>query len=154
MRKQIIAPLKYEPGIPYEAWLNLEDLATVQVTSEENGYPIESAFIAEGIGWRAARSGVQTIRLVFDQPQPVRRIWLLFEETENARTQEFVLRWSQDRFNFREILRQQWSFSSDTAREIENYKVDLPGTAILELIIVPDNRGGDAKASLAKLLLA
>src|SRR5580698_4731920 len=107
MRKQIIAPLKYEPGTSYEAWLNLEDLAIVQVTSEAKGYPIESAFAAEGAGWQAAQSGAQTIRLVFDQPQHVRRIWLLFEETENARTQEFVLRWSHDKLTFPDIVRQQ-----------------------------------------------
>jgi hypothetical protein len=32
------------------------------------------------------RLGPQTIRLVFDKPQKLRRIWLKFEETEIKRT--------------------------------------------------------------------
>ena len=40
-------------------------------------------------------SGAQTIRLIFDQPQKLKRISLVFEESETERTQEFVLRWSQ-----------------------------------------------------------
>jgi hypothetical protein len=47
-------------------------------------------------GWRAASSGTQTIRLIFDEPQRLARIALVFEETETARTQEFALRWSGD----------------------------------------------------------
>jgi hypothetical protein len=66
-------------------------------------------------------------RLLFDQPLKVKRISLVFEETENARTQEFVLRWSSDLGrSFREIVRQQWNFSPPgTAREVEDYLVDL-----------------------------
>jgi len=36
----------------------------VEVTSEENGYPIESALLrGEKLGWRAANAGAQIIRL-------------------------------------------------------------------------------------------
>jgi hypothetical protein len=71
----------------------VERRASVEVTSEENGYPIESALLeAEDRGWRAADPGTQTIRLIFDEPQDLRRIWLVFEDNENTRTQEFVLR--------------------------------------------------------------
>jgi hypothetical protein len=35
VRKVIIAPVKYGSSIPTEAWLDLENLAVVQVTSEE-----------------------------------------------------------------------------------------------------------------------
>jgi len=133
--------------------------ALVEVTSEENGYPIESALLeAESPGWRAANPGPQTIRLVFDEPQKLRRIWLAFEDSENERTQEFVLRWSPetgDSFPFREIVRQQWNFSSTgSAREIEDYAVELSEVMVLELIIVPDKSGGAARASLASLRLA
>jgi len=41
-------------------------------------------------GWRAADSGTQTIRLIFDEPQKLTRISLVFEESETERTQEFV----------------------------------------------------------------
>ena len=85
----------------------------VEITSEHKDYPVESAFVSgEAQGWRAAETGRQTIRLVFDQPQRLKQISLIFEEKDTARTQEFVLRWSADGGNsFREIVRQQWNFS-------------------------------------------
>jgi hypothetical protein len=155
MRKVIIAPVTYNKELPTEDWLNLDELATVHVTSEDPNFPVESAFTAEDAGWRAASAGTQTIRLVFDEPQQIKRIWLLFEETENARTQEFLLRWSTDKGQaFHDIVRQQWNFSTESGREIENYKVDLSEVTMLELIIVPDNRGGEGKASLTAMRLA
>ena len=140
-----------------QAWLDVERIASVEVTSEESGYPIESALLgAENRGWRAANPGTQTIRLIFDEPQNIKRICLVFEDSENTRTQEFVLRWSPDSgHSFREIVRQQWNFSSpDSAREIEDYTVALSGVTVLELIIVPDKSGGAARASLESLRLA
>jgi len=140
-----------------QAWLDVERIASVEVTSEESGYPIESALLgAENRGWRAANPGTQTIRLIFDEPQNIKRICLVFEDSENTRTQEFVLRWSPDSgHSFREIVRQQWNFSSpDSAREIEDYTVELSGVTVLELIIAPDKSGGAARASLESLRLA
>jgi hypothetical protein len=82
--------------------------------------------------------------------------WLVFEETENQRTQEFVLRWSPDHgHSFREIVRQQWNFSPPgTIRETEDYTVNLSDVTVLELRILPDQSGGTARASLASLRLA
>jgi len=154
MRKLVIAPIQYGKSAPAQNWLNLADLATAHVTSEDPGYPIEGAFILDGHGWRATSSGIQTVRLIFDQPQRITRIWLLFEEVENSRTQEFVLRWSADGNTFREILRQQWNFSPESPRQIEDYKLDLSDVTVLELIIVLDIRGREAKASLGRLLVA
>jgi hypothetical protein len=69
----------------------------VEVTSEEKDFPIESALVVgKTTGWRAAYSGTQTIRLIFDEPQRLNHIALVFEETETGRTQGFVLRWSDD----------------------------------------------------------
>jgi hypothetical protein len=157
MRKRQISTTP--PGVvpSGQAWLDVDRTAFVEVTSEENGYPIEFALLGvEGLGWRAANSGTQTIRLIFDEPQKLRRIWLVFEESENTRTQEFVLRWSPDTGNsFREIVRQKWNFSSPgSVREIEDYAVELSAVTVLELIIVPDISGGAAHASLASLRLS
>jgi hypothetical protein len=107
-------------------------------------------------GWRAADSGTQTIRLIFDQPQRLTRIALVFEESETSRTQEFVLRWSGDAGgSFREIVRQQWNFSPPNAiREVEEFQVVLSDVAVLELIIVPDISRGSARASLKSLRLS
>ena len=107
-------------------------------------------------GWRAANPGTQTIRLVFDRPQGLKHISLVFEENEITRTQEFLLRWSSDGgSSFREIVRQQWNFSPpDSVREVEDYAVELSAVTALELIIVPDKSGGAARASLASFRLA
>jgi hypothetical protein len=129
----------------------------VEVTSEDKDYPVESALVAGARrGWRASDSGTQTIRLIFDEPQRLKRISLIFEETETERTQEFVLRWSAGGgHSFREIVRQQWNFSSpDSIREVEEYQVELSDVTVLELTIVPDISGGTARASLKSLRLS
>jgi hypothetical protein len=139
-----------------EGWLDLERAAVVEVTSEEENFPVESALLlGETRGWRAATAGVQTIRLVFDQPQRLKHISLVFEEEQTERTQEFVLRWSTDKGrSFREIVRQQWNFSPpNTIREIEEYQLDLSDVTVLELTIVPDVSGGTARSSLKSMRL-
>ena len=94
MRKRQISPTPASEPPSSSTWLDVEHKASVEVTSEENGYPIESALLGVEGGWHAADTGTQTIRLIFDEPQRLRRIWLIFEDSENTRTQEFVLRWS------------------------------------------------------------
>src|SRR5437870_9433652 len=157
MRKRLIMPIPQDAPPRDEGWLDLDRAAVVEVTSEEKDYNIESALVSGGTqGWRAASPGTQTIRLLFDQPQRLRRISLAFEENEIKRTQEFVLRWSPDGGrSFREIVRHQWNFSPpETIREVEEYHVELSDVTVLELIIVPNNSGGTARASLKSLRLS
>ena len=140
-----------------QSWLDLPRLAQVELTSEDAAHPIEGVLIpSAGPGWRAAQAGEQTIRLLFDEPQRIRHIQLLFHEDQQARTQEFVLRWSPDGGqSYRDILRQQYTFSPPgMTRESEDYAVDLAGVTALELRIVPDISGGDARASVAQLRIA
>lgn len=157
MRKRLIPETSEIVRPRVEEWLDLGQAAAVEITSEDKNYPVESVFSpAETGGWRAAVPGVQTIRLVFDHPQRLKRISLVFEENETARTQEFVLRWSSDAGkSFREIVRQQWNFSPpQTARETEEYQVELSSVTVLELIIVPNIGGGPSRASLKSWRLA
>ena len=156
MRKRVIEPAVPSGEAIDPEWIDVEQLAQVEVTSEDTAYPIEAALVpGRDEGWRAAQPGEQTIRLVFDRPQRLTRIWLLFIEPDRARSQEFVLRWSQDGRTFRDIVRQQWNFGPpETIREAEDYRVDLGGATVLELTIVPDRSGGDARASLAQWRLA
>src|SRR5205809_7912982 len=157
MRKRFVTPTPTSPQARGEGWLDLEQAATVEVTSEDKDFPIESSLsIERGQGWRAAEPGPQTIRLVFDKPQEVRRVSLIFEEDEMMRTQEFVLRASSNPGGpFREIVRQQWNFSPPSStREIEEYRVELSEVTVLELTIVPDISGGAARASLKTLHLS
>ena len=157
MRKRVFTPTPLGIRPHDEGWLDLDRAASVEVTSEEKGHEIEAALVpGETQGWRAASMGTQTIRLLFDHPQGLRRILLVFEENTTARTQEFVLRWSADRgHSFREIVRQQWNFSPpDTIREVEEYHVELSDVTVLELVIVPDISRTSALASLKSLRIS
>jgi len=154
MRKRFITPSSERPGTLAEGWLDLERAALVEVTSEDEHFPVESAFgSGDARGWRAAAPGYQTIRLIFDHPQTLKRVSLVFEEGEIGRTQEFVLRWSSDGGStLKEIVRQQWNFSPpESIREVEQYQVDLHNVNVLELVIKPDIAGGAARASLKSL---
>jgi hypothetical protein len=154
MRKHLIPSVASIVSLPDEGWLDLDRVSSVEVTSEEKDYAIESALVSgKTRGWRAATPGTQTIRLIFDEPQKLRRISLVFEENEMKRTQEFVLRWSLDGGrSFREVVRQQWNFSPPaTTREGEEYQVELSAITVLEFVIVPDIGGGTARASLKSL---
>lgn len=157
MRKRLVTSTPETIGTRSESWLDVERIAVVEITSEDKDYPVESAFTSgDARGWRAAAPGSQTIRLVFDQPQRLKHISLVFEENETARTQEFVLRWSADGGNsVREIVRQQWNFSPpESIRELEEYEVDLSSVTVIELVIKPNIGGGLARASLKSLRLS
>jgi len=156
MRKRVIGVTQIVEAWVQD-WLDLNKAASVTVSSEAEDYPIESALLGdEKRGWRASEPGSQTIRLIFDSPQKLSRIFLAFEDSDVSRMQEFVLRWSSRVGKpFREIVRQQWNFSSPGGvREIEDYAVDLSNVGVLELIIVPDKSGGEARASLVKMRIA
>ncbi|MGC2165168.1 MAG: hypothetical protein WA632_04055 [Gallionella sp.] len=156
MRKSIISPVNPETSEVDQEWLNIEDLAVVEITSEDLNHPIESAFQPGQSGWRASGSGQQVIRLRFDSPQNIKRIRIHFVEPTAERTQEFVLRWSADEEqSSREIVRQQWNFSpSGATSEVEELHVALSAVRLLELVITPDISGGNACASLENFQFA
>lgn len=156
MRKKITLT-QHEANIIEQEWLNIDVLAEVEITSEDSNFPIESALLlGQDSGWRAATPGEQTIRLLFEEPLFIKRIWLNFVERNIARTQEYVLRWSADSGeSWHNIVRQQWNFSpSGSTQETEDLQVKLEQMNLLELIITPDISGGNALASLEQLLLA
>jgi hypothetical protein len=139
------------------AWLNLEPIARVEVTSEHPNFPIESALSGQrGSGWRAAETGQQVLRIVFDTPRTLSRIRLEFSESDVERTQEFTLRWAAaPDGRFREIVRQQWNFSPQGATtEIEDYSITLDEVLVLELILKPDLTSNRALAALASWRVA
>jgi len=155
-KRQLLSAIGTAPASD-QSWLDIDRIASVEVTSEQEGYPIESALLGEEKrGWRAANPGTQIIRLTFDDPLRLGRVRLVFDDGEHTRTQEFVLRWSTGpEDSFREIVRQQWNFSPEgSVLEIEDYAVELFGVRILELIIVPDKNGSEARTSLKSLRLA
>jgi len=158
MRKRIVDQkelTKGEEGRPDV--LDVEHLAEVEVTSEDPDHPIEHARLAKySSGWRACEPGTQTIRLWFDQPQDISRIYLHFIERQTERTQEYVLRWAENRHMTPiEIVRQQWNFSPSGSRhEIEDYHVSLEGVSLIELEVTPAIGGSDIYASLHQFYLS
>ena len=83
MRKRIINQDPRNVAPVDQSWLDLRRLAQVELTSEDAAYPIETALIpGAGPGWRAAQAGEQTIRLLFDEPQRIRHIQVLFQEDQ------------------------------------------------------------------------
>jgi hypothetical protein len=157
MRKRIIQQDAAGSAVENQRWLDLESLVQVDLTSEDAAHPIESAIkTGVGSGWRAQEPGKQTIRLIFDTPHRISRIQVMFQEDQRERTQEFVLRWSPDGgVSWREIVRQQYNFSPpDMTRELEEYTVDIDGMTMLEMRIIPDISGKEARASLEQWRLA
>lgn len=157
MRKNVVPLSTTENPWQTDGWLDLNQIARVEVTSEALGFPIEAALIpGAGVEWRAADAGPQTIRLHFDGPQKITRIRIRFEATGQPRAQEFSLQWSNNGGgSYQGIVRQQYNFSPpSTSHEEETYRVDLVGVTDLELRIVPDVSGGGACATLAELRLS
>jgi hypothetical protein len=127
MRKRVITPIPQSIYPHDEGWLDLDRVASVEVTSEEKDHGIDCALVSgETRGWRAASPGTQTTRYSADGGG-----------------------------SFREIVRQQWNFSPpDTVCEIKEYQVELSNVTVLELIVVPDIGRGAARASLKNLRLS
>lgn len=152
MRKRIVDAAHADAGshLPV-GWRDLEHIATVEVTSEHPAFPIESAFISDGgRGWRAAHGGRQQIRIIFDEPVAMRRIYLRFDEEDVERTQEFTLRYSSADGPSKEIIRQRWNFSPlGSITESEDYAVEFVNVSVLELDIEPDVSSPDAIATLS-----
>lgn len=157
MRKTFISPDPARCDSTGDAFLDLERLARVELTSEDAAHPVEAALVpGRDGGWRAAGPGPQRIRVVFDEPRPVRRVRLVFEEPLVERTQELTLSWVRGADGERRfLLRQQYTFSPGGAtREVEDFAFDLDAVSALELEIVPDIGGGPAHASMASLRVA
>jgi hypothetical protein len=155
MRKRLI-PHPRDVSAASQPWLDVAELAQVELTSEDPACPIDAALRPSPTpGWRAAEPGAQRIRLVFDHPQALHRLRLVFAEPQQTRTQEFVVRWSADGGqSYREVVRQQYTFSPPgTVHEVEDYQVLLDDVTHVELRIVPDIQGGDACATLQEMRL-
>jgi hypothetical protein len=142
MRKTLIdqAATAHSPAAPNDTWLDIDSLATVQITSEDPGFPIDNALQGtSSTGWRAAAKGPQFIRLNFDSPATIRRIHLHFVETGCERSQEIAVYAAANGGDLREVVRQQFTFSpGGSTEEIEDYTVNLSGVTLLELRIDPD----------------
>ena len=81
-------------------------------TSEADDAPVENILYPDReTDSRAGELGPQGIRITFSGPTNIRRIQLVFRESQFARTQEFTLRCTLAAGQRREVIRQQWTFS-------------------------------------------
>ncbi len=128
MRKSIVSSTATAKTSIEDHWRDLERIARIELSSEDAAFPIEDALgKAEKTGWRAGATGPQMIRLLFDEPQNIRRIKLHFVDAAAERSQEFAV-YAGSGTELQEVVRQQWSFSPQGAtEEIEDYKVELNG---------------------------
>jgi len=159
MRKSIVSPSAVAATPISDLWRELERIARVEISSEDEQFPIEHALgKKETTGWRAAATGPQLIRLHFDEPLNIKRLRLHFVDKAAERSQEFAV-YAGSGPELKEVVRQQWSFSPHgSTEEIEDYTVNLSGITTLEVRIDPD-RSHDPKqsrhyASLQSLKLA
>jgi hypothetical protein len=138
-------------------WLNLAKVARIHATSEAEDHPLRHALdTAPGTEWRASHPGPQIIRIRFHTARHLQRIRIVVVDAEQPRTQEFTLSWwSQRGERHQTVVRQQFNFSPRGATtQVENYEVDLPDAAVLELRVVPDMSGGSAVARISEFLVA
>ena len=153
MRKRIVGSMVIQGTAAKlnQKWLDLQQIATVEVSSEDPHFPVEAVFESDsGIGWRASQDGEQQLRIIFDEPTTLHRMQLHFVEPEVERTQEFIIRWSSAQGGPpRDVVRQQWTFSpAGSTSEVEHYDVNLERVSVLELPIRPNSNNETGRATL------
>lgn len=156
MRKSVLSPSPAELRSALDAWLDLDKVAAVELTSEDPAHPFEQALRGEGgQGWKAAAPGPQTIRLIFDEPRAIHRIRVEFRETTRERSQEFSLSAISASHQTHAIVRQQWTFSpGGSTTEVEDYSVNLLDIVAIELTIDPGRHDLQAVATLQSIAIA
>ena len=159
LRKRVI-PKPSQGPLPLEGEISIADVATVQVTSEQTDHPIDHAFdLSRGPGgsrWIAGGPGEQSVTLVFDRPQTIRRIGIEVEELAVSRTQELSVSASSDGGRtYQELIRQEFNFSPPgTSFERELWSVSAGAVTHLRLEIKPDKGGRVGRATLTSLTVA
>jgi hypothetical protein len=162
LRKQILTDLTLDASRgagPASDTRDIPSLATVLVTSEAPGHPVDGLFDASrgpgGTRWVAATEAEQTLILAFDQPQTIATVGIEAEELERSRTQVLTLSLSDDGGKtYRERIRQEFNFSPPgTTFERESWAVHGEGITHLRLTIRPDKGQVPGRASLSSLTL-
>jgi hypothetical protein len=159
LRKQVISKPSVKSAF-FEGAIPIASVATVQVTSEQPDHPIDNVFDERrgpgGSRWIAEGPGEQTVILVFDSPQTIRRVGVEVEELVVQRTQELSVAVSSDGGRtYRELLRQEFTFSPlSTSFEREVWSVAAEGVTHLRIDIKPDKGGQVGQATLTSLSLA
>jgi hypothetical protein len=132
-------------------------LATVFVTSEAPGHPVDYLFDASGgpggTRWMAGADGEQTVVLAFDAPQTIRAIGIEAEEPSATRTNVLVISLSGDGGRtYQERIRQEFNFSQPgTTFEREEWAVPAERITHVRVVIQPDKGHAPHRATLTSL---
>jgi hypothetical protein len=143
-----------------EGELPVAAIASVEVSSEQDHQPIDNVFDSSrgpgGSRWMADGPGEQTVILVFDHPQTIRRIGVEVEELAVSRTQELTVSVSSDGGRrYRVLVRQEFNFSPPgTSFEREVWSVAADAVTHLRIDVLPDKGGRLGRATLTSLSLA
>jgi hypothetical protein len=125
MRKRILGSYHPQPREASEqSWLDVERIATVEVTSEDARFPIENVFASN------AGPGERTQEFI------LRWASISHETTTDIVRQQWTFS------------------PAGSTTEIERYVIDLDAVSVLELAIVPDIGGGKAVATVGSWRLA
>jgi len=158
LRKHVLNRLPPTPSrLPGEK--DVAALATVSVTSEAPGHPIDHVFDDRrgpgGTRWIAADPGEQALILAFDAPQVIQYISLEVEELDVSRTQELHLALSRDGGQtYRDVVRREYNFAPPgTTFEREQWLVNAEGITHVQLVIRPDKGGRSYRATLTTFAL-
>lgn len=116
--------------------------AIVEVSSEDELFPITAALGHDVTnGWRAAATGPQTLRLLFTEPQRIKRLRVHAVDRVSERTQEMRVRAGASADLLAEVARWEFSFSPrGSTEEVEEIPVALDGISVVELRIDPEVR--------------
>ena len=135
-------------------WMDVLALARIEVSSEDELFPMTHALRhSPTLGWRAAEPGPQNLRLRFDTPQAVSRVWIHVLDRAAERSQELSLFAGTGETGLREVARWQFTFSpSGSTEEIEDLAVALEGVTVLELRIRPDRAQHAGRAEMYAVL--
>jgi hypothetical protein len=156
MRKKLVSAIRNTDAASRHEWLELEQVACVEVSSEAEGYPVEGALLDVGQrGWRASEPGMQTIRLLFDHPQTIRAVRAVFKEEESAHpgVRAAMAAGRNRRLEGCRPAAVEFQSAANSDR-MRKYKVDLPSAGGLEISICPNISGGNTRASLESLQLS
>ena len=128
-------------------WVDVVREARVEVTSEDDLFPIRAALGYEVTnGWRAATTGPQLLRMIFPAPRRIGRVRVHAVDRVSERTQEMVLRAGASVEALAEVARWEFSFRPrDSTEEVEEIAVEVNEVIVVELRIDPDVRhaGGE-----------
>lgn len=148
-----------DPGTAEKAkdWIDVLDLAEIEVSSQDDLFPIEDALVqGPTLGWRASTPGPQELRLIFQHPQTIRQIMFHVIERAAQRTQEVVISAGPTADALQEVTRLRFAFDpAGSTEEFEDVPMTISDVGVLTIAIDPD-LGRDAAhtvnyASLASL---